>query len=136
MRSPQTVALLNAEILTSFNVLECSRAYIQFPFSLQLEGKECSAEKRIVMQTLALKGPEALCCEQIWKALIEPIGKEEREDAYAILFVRRWFIYESDERVLYGRVAFYNTKYQKALLANRAWKGEGYTPNTAIREKE
>ena len=134
MNAPQTVKQLNATIATSFNVLEGSRAYESFVFSVQIEGKEFHGEHRTVMLTLALGGPVDLCCEQVWKALTETLTQEEKLDANAMLFVREWFSY--NENVLYGRVGFYNTRLQNALLNHRVIKKEHFVPNKVLREKE
>lgn len=138
MRVPQTVRQLNATIINSFHVLESSYAYESFPFFIAAGGQELRLEHRVPILSIALTGPVDLCCEQVWEALIETLTAEELADRYAILFVRQWFSYESDktENILYGRIGFYDSRHQNALLAHRVHKGEGYAANKVIYAEE
>ena len=55
MNPPQTVKELNAAIISSFGVLECSKAFETFPFTIQSEGQELNIAHRVECSPYHLK---------------------------------------------------------------------------------
>lgn len=144
MDAPQTVKQLNAAIVNSFHILEGTRSYETFTFCLTGDDQEIEVTRHVLMLTLSLKGPEDLCCEQIWDAIAGVdfdtnrtrlgISYEIMRDRNALLFVRRWFEYEDMQ--IRGRIGFYEPRYQKGLKEHRVCKAEGQPMKKVLREKE
>lgn len=134
MNTPQTAAELNALIRNHFCVVECSRAYVEFPFSFKVDSEDFTAIKRVVMATVALKGDEALACKQIWETLVACVSRENLLDQSALLLIRAWFV--NDEVVTRGRLGFFLDRSQERLVNSRLYAKEGYIPNEVLRERE
>ena len=137
---PVTVPDLNAWVKTRFMIYEINRAWCEFPFPFSVGYEDEAASvityHRVVPITLGFLGTEEECCTSLAAWLRSSITREEFQDAAAPLFVRCWFSIErSDEfskQSVVGRVAFWDNKKNKKLIAQACYKPEGAKCNRAV----
>lgn len=134
LKLPCRAKQLNAWLECTFLVLEgAKRAYLNFPYEVVLMGEKLSQNYRVSFITLALKGPEELCCTQIAKALQGAVSTVDLQDQNAILFIRTPFSYA--EGFLSGRIAFFDGSYTQKMRQSLCYKPEGQVPPRALVEE-
>ncbi len=135
LKLPRTAKQLNAWIECTFLVLEGAKwAYLNFPYEIVLMGEKLEQNYRVSFVTLALKGPEDLCCEQIAVALRDAVSLSDLQDSAATLFIRTAFRYE--EGYLNGRVAFFKAAYTQKLRQSFCYKAEGQVTSRAVLKED
>ena len=134
MKTPQTVKQLNTAINVVFQVIECDRAYMEFPFKISANSSELHLTHRVVMHNIGLVGDEVLCCRQIWEQLTDCVTYEVLQDHCGMLLLRAPFVFHENKAVI-GRLAFYNADFDKKLQEKRCCFKQGYIANEAIREE-
>ncbi len=134
---PTSAAQLNDWIRSHFSILEATRGYVEFTFPVTLgfdnESTRTETIHRVVFIALAYEGRQSEVCAEIASQLEALITKENFIDARELLFVRDWFDYshnvpengEPKRWAVYGRLAFWDTRKNKKLMALDCYKPQG-----------
>lgn len=138
---------LNAWIRQYFAVFEGpARSYFQLSFPVRVgwpeEERTTQTVHTVSFIALAFLGNEEDCCKCMGATLRMCITHEEFQDQCKPLFIRNWFSFETNEefgetiRFLYGRIAFWETDINRALMQQACYKPQGAPPRKAVMPKE
>jgi hypothetical protein len=139
---PETAGELNSWINSHFQVFKGpSRAYFEltFPHCIGFEEERSYSETqhRVFYLTLAFRGTEDECCRSIAAHLRMQVTFEEFVDGTCPIFFCREFAFEqadptfSTDTYVGGRVAFWDSRKNRNLIATAAYKPKGEIANKA-----
>ena len=91
---------------------------------------------RVSYIALAFQGREDDCCKALASWLRVCVKREVFLDASEPLFIRTWFLFNEDDDSkttgVYGRLAFWDTKKNRYLMAQDCFKAEGAASREVI----
>lgn len=128
MKTPVTVKQLNAWLQSNFIVIEgASSAYLEFPFTFNVNSEKVMWVKRVVFVSLVFKGSEEASCKGFFNVLKTCGTVKDFQDKTTLLFIRTPFEVERNEQGTWvrGRLAFWEESYNEILIKSRAYVAQG-----------